>query len=174
MNQGATANCPSCGTAVRIGLVLENVTFVNNGMNVAVHCPRCQLMFDAAPGDGTFSTIGGRIRLVTKILARSDRVELLRLQQDLEYAKASADADSVARALDRAGVPAPNPGGWFSNQANRMEVWTILACILPVLIALLALLPADRGMSPQEVESVVDRVIEQVQHDQPSVTPPTK
>lgn len=60
---GTVVTNPSCRTTQRIPVTFTNVKFVNCDTNIGVGCPLCGADFDAAPGgDGTYSTVGGRIQ----------------------------------------------------------------------------------------------------------------
>jgi len=126
-----TLTCPNplCRTEFQIGLELSNVTFVNFAQNIVATCPSCGQTFDGAPGDGTYSTIGGRLVKVAEYLAHADRNELLELRARLERLESEGDDRSAVDVLTSIGVEAPH-GGWFANQSNRNEIYTVLAIII--------------------------------------------
>jgi len=165
VNQGTDLTCPHCARDFHIGATFTNVVVIGSPINFGVTCPHCRREFDAAPGSApgaqvTFSTTPtGRLRVLADYLVHTDQEELRRILDELQTARAAQDTAAAARALDAAGVPAPQPGGWFSNQANRMELWTVLA----LLLAILALLPREGDMATDEVEQVVDRVVQQIE-----------
>ncbi len=65
MPNGTGAACPTCHFEQVLPFTFENVMITGAAMKVAVTCPICRTVFDAAPGgDGTFSTIGGRLQQV--------------------------------------------------------------------------------------------------------------
>lgn len=133
-----------------------NVTFSGNGRNVEVGCPGCGLRFEGAPGgDGTFSTVGGRLQKVADYIASADRDTLDSLRSLIEQAREERDALAGERALAQMGVQIPT-GGW-RTPVSRNELWAILAVVIPVLIAVLGLL--DRGeapLTPSQVQQLID------------------
>lgn len=105
--------CPRCGSEYSDQAHLEQVTFVGNGNNVVIPCPACGLEWDATGGgDGTFSSIGGRLVRVARTLAAADRAELERLR---------AEVERIARAQDRdAAVTAARDIGWEPASKSRL------------------------------------------------------
>jgi hypothetical protein len=152
-----TLTCPNplCRTEFQIGLELSNVTFVNFAQNIVATCPSCGQTFDGAPGDGTYSTIGGRLVKVAEYLAHADRNELLELRARLERLESEGDDRSAVDVLTSIGVEAPH-GGWFANQSNRNEIYTVLAIIITIIVVVMGRL--DSGMSAQDVELIIREV----------------
>lgn len=147
---------PLCRTEFQIGLELSNVTFGNSARNIVATCPSCGQTFDGAPGDGTYSTIGGRLVKVAEYLAHADRNELLELHARLERLESERDDRSAVDVLTSIGVEAPR-GGWLANQSNRTEVYAALG-LLVVIIGLIMARGQDSGMSVQDVELIIREV----------------
>jgi hypothetical protein len=80
--EGTLVSCPHCGNEQHLGLVLENTTFLGHGTNIAVTCGSCNRIFDAAPGDGTFSTINNRFQMIRT----AQEAARLILEEDLTVA----------------------------------------------------------------------------------------
>lgn len=145
------ASCPQCGADVPIP-TMTNVSFSGNPVNLSVGCPTCGLRFDATGGgDGTFSTVGGRIRRVRAavrvardVLQGDDATELEAVKAVLVQAVAennSSSADiaaqleslggSIAALAEQVrGLKGPDVAGW-----------------LQVVIALLGLLIAAKMLT---------------------------
>jgi hypothetical protein len=135
---------------------LSSVTFSNNaGGNFGVTCPLCRQTFDAAPTDGTYSTIRGRLVKVAEYLAHVDRNELLELRARLERLESERDDRNAVDVLTSIGVEAPG-GGWFANQSNRNEIYTVLAIIITIIVVVMGRL--DSSMSAQDVELIIREV----------------
>lgn len=109
MAQGSWSKCPArgCGWWQWANLHLENVTIVGFAMNVATRCKWCGREYDMTSGqDGTYSTVGGRLKLVQTIRAGArsaladapTKSDLARLADALAAAPAepAAIADAVA------------------------------------------------------------------------------
>jgi hypothetical protein len=152
-----TLTCPNpqCRTEFQIGLNLTSVTFANNARNLVTTCPGCGQEFDAASGDGTYSTIGGRLLKVAEYLAHADRNELLELRARLERLEAERDNRSAVDVLTSIGVEAPH-GGWFANQSNRKEIYAVLVIIIMIIGVVMGRL--DSSMSAQDVELIIREV----------------
>lgn len=106
---GTTVTCPRCRRDVFLGATFQNVTIQGAAMNIAVTCAHCSTLFDAAPGgDGTFSTIGGRLHRVAggvRLLAKEARAHsdtLPRLTQVLREHQGSSSTADLAAAIDEA------------------------------------------------------------------------
>lgn len=153
---------PLCRAEFQIGLDLSDVTFVGNNRNLVTSCPCCGQTFDAAPGDGTYSTIGGRLIKVAEYLAHAQRSEVLELRARLERLEAERDDPSAVDTLALIGVEAPS-GGWFANQSNRDEVYKVIGILL-VIIGLYLTRRPDSGMSPADVEKMIRDVLRNAGH----------
>lgn len=107
--EGTTVVCPrrGCHAQFTIGVTFENVSITGAAMNVAVTCPRCGLTFDATGGgDGTFSTVDGRLMRVADELRRLGQAhpgvedELRALRAEVERL-GDLSADSLERTVEQ-------------------------------------------------------------------------
>lgn len=124
---GTIAACQACGYAWDTGVTFENVTIVGGDNQVALmggDCPRCKAPINLGVGEGTYSTIGGRLRRIAGVLAKTEMTELEQLRQRLSRINAEHDAGKAEQALTELGVAAPREG--WSSQANRKELWAFL------------------------------------------------
>jgi hypothetical protein len=169
---GTTFICTHCGAGNRVGATFTNLGVSNNGLvNFGVTCRRCGRLFDAAPVDGTYSTIGGRLQRLTgtvRHLATIDRNALNDLRLAIAAAKDADDADQAVRLLDSAQVTAP-AGGWLSSQPNRVELWMVLTLLTTIIGIILMLRPAEHpSLTPDELNNLVTRVVQQVETNTPN------
>jgi hypothetical protein len=84
---GTFVRCPLCGTDQLLPAHFTNVTFSGGLTNIAVTCRACGRAFDAASGDGAYSTIVGRLQRVTagvRILLDESRDDPAHARQLLE------------------------------------------------------------------------------------------
>lgn len=157
-----TLTCPHCGTPQTMAITLAGVTLAGNRHNFVTRCRQCGRTFDAAPDDGTYSTVDGQLRRVANYLAHADLAVLVDLQRRLTDAQRSHDAEAATEVLAAVGVA---PGGGLRSQANRMELWTVLA----LLAAVVAVLIGQRSSSTNSgvTHEDVVRIIEQLEEQQP-------
>lgn len=165
---GFGLTCPKCGHSYFVPVEFHNNTFQGNTMNVVVPCPQCGHEWDATGGgDGTFSAIGGRLVRVARTVSEMDRDQVQTLLALLKQARETEDSDKAAKALEALDVEAPKTG--WRDQGNRMELWAIVAVLLGVLATVLPYLDRDEGVSPEQIE----KLIQEVEQDQAAPTPPT-
>lgn len=185
MPSGTLATCPHCRRVQQIGATFTNVSFIGNAANIVVACSWCGRDFDATGGgDGTFSTVDGRLRRVAaatrslrNALAPADVAEVRELRNALQELRASpspgaADVDALIRS---------RPG-----QLPKFEEWAarnpglllVLIGTLPVLLWLLGALAPEKEPeavvvnvtttpSVSEVDdATIERVVDQVLKEQ--------
>lgn len=159
---GFALSCPRCGHIYETGVHLESVSFQGiGGMNIVVPCPRCGHEWDATGGgDGTWSTVGGRLVRVAEAVSRLDGEEVRALLASLQQARADRDSDAAAGALASLGVQTPRSG--WRDQGNRMELWAIVTLLVTVLALVLPRFDRGEGVTPEEV----GRMIEDAQRDE--------
>ncbi|WP_284535306.1 YecA family protein [Nocardioides sp. T2.26MG-1] len=146
-------NCPNvtCRHSFPIGLDLDTVTFVGNGMNVAVECPRCHRRFDATGGgDGTFSTVGGRLRRVAKFISEADDGTLNSLRQDLERASENHDVERARQSLAEAGIAA---------SGSKWQDPNFVLAFISLLIAVIGLVLQQRAAGDSPTKEQIDKLI---------------
>lgn len=186
--------CTRCGRDSAIGGTFENVTFVGTRMNVAVTCPHCGGLFDAAAGgDGTFSTVGGRLRRVAtgvRLLADESRqhpdsvpslVRVLRTQQGVTSTADLASAIDAATENDFASVTAwlrENEwlAGWVGGISGLATFLLTLLMMLtgsgsagaPSTQSQTVNVTVTNGLSDADLERIIGEVLRQ---SQPQVQP---
>jgi hypothetical protein len=155
---GTTATCPRCGFGQRMGITFTNVTFEGNAMNVAVDCPRCGATFDATGGgDGTFSTVGGRLMRVWRgmqvaaDISRWDRDRVLELRDELTRL---LEGDEV----DESSVPGPVARYKPKDPAELQGYLKLVLALLSILLAYSASRPAPA--TDAELQRLVEEAIE--------------
>lgn len=161
--------CPHCGTTQQIGMTLTDVTFEGiGGMNVAVTCPHCGRTLDATGGgDGTFSTVGGRLMRVWRGMqvasdvSRWDRDELLGLRDELAHL---LEQDQV----DEAEVPEPVARYKPKDPTELQGYLKIVLAVLGMILAYSASRPSPT--SGAELQRLVEEAIETAESG-PSVDP---
>lgn len=173
------ATCPHCGTTTALGITFTDVTFGGNAMNVAVTCSNCQRKFDAAPGDGTYSTIGGRLRRVREGV----RVFVDELNQDPHVAAVLAELvrqqsrmgttpDLLAEQLDSARGGSSAFASWL-RENEWVASW--LGLLLTVILAVVdhtkaassepATPPPAKAAVQMPNDNELDRIIQQAISD---------
>lgn len=132
--------CPQCGFAWRTGVTLEDVTVIGPGMNIVAPCPRCGHEWDLTGGGyGTWSTTpDGRLRRVETFLRQQPTEVLEALKARITELERDRDGRQALQFVEQLGVEPPS-GGWFGSQANRNELWQILALISTLILGILAL-----------------------------------
>jgi len=127
---------------------LGNLTFVGNGINVLVTCPRCGSSFDAAPGDGMFATgPDGQLVKVRDLVAR------LQSEDPSTYTP-----NELAEALE-----ATDPRLGALAQWVRDHQDLVISVIVQFVIAFLTiwLTQPDAGVSPEQIHDLIEQVQEQ-------------
>lgn len=147
MAEGTTVVCPECGYPIKLGFVLTDVTFSGNQVNVGVNCPRCKEVWDAAPGDGTYTTAeDGQLRRVADVAkAVRDRLAhdpdaAARLRAAL-HQDADAGAAAVAREL-------PEVEGFEEWAKAHPAMYALLLVVLSTLLAAMV----ERGLDVLDSE----------------------
>lgn len=187
---GTRAVCPNCHFEQQLSVTFTNVTFVNNtGMNVAVECPVCRLVFDATGGqDGTYSTDDdGRLRLRQAVFEASSAIfssgptKAVAVEELIGVLRAADRTESVADAVASVGM-FPALEAWArQNPTLAKVVGTILAALLAAVLAR-TFTPAPEPQPAPDVnvtvvippsEDVLQRLIdEKVQEELDNLRPP--
>jgi hypothetical protein len=133
-------DCPNCGSVFEDGVTLTGVTIVGARTNIQVTCPACNHQFEGAPGgDGTFSTIGGRIHRIATFVAGADRDVLEALKNDLQLAVKERDQARAEVALAAAGWMPPKDGkSRRSMSLAEQRIWQITPLLLAVILWVLS------------------------------------
>lgn len=118
-------------------------------------CPRCGHEWDATGrGDGTWSTVRGRVVRVAAAVSRLDRDEAQELLASLQLAQAARDGEAAAGALNSLGVAAPRSE--WRDQGNCMELWSIVTLLVTVLALVLPRFDRGEGVTPEQVERIIE------------------
>lgn len=155
MEHGTTVQCPHCGTRTTLGITLTNVSFQGAARNIGVTCPRCEREYDAAPGDGTYSTVGGQLQLVARDLISARPEELSRMEQDLRAAAAADSRDQAEAVLERR--PGLRPVLELWRPTTHDEFWRLIKYMVKVIGIL-----AAGGYAASQGEDIVTSVVDQV------------
>lgn len=163
---------------------MREISFEGNGSNFLVTCPSCTRQFDAAPDDGTYSTIDGRLQLVRALRSAAREV--------LADAPTRAEMQALAEALRQAVERREDVAAAVASTGTfpRLEEWArnnkaLAALILVLLPVLLTWLLSDHGdddkkplpidvtieVDDERVAALVDELIRRESGHQPPPGP---
>jgi hypothetical protein len=141
-------------------ILLSNVSVADNaGGNIGVECPECGQHFDAAPQDGTYSTLSdGSLRRVADFLAAADREQLELLLREVEGLRAATDPTAALGLAERLGWRPPGAKDDVPLRAlikERADAANALMSFLLRLAGLISFILMSTTMTPDEVRAFV-------------------
>lgn len=130
--QDTTVRCPHCDHDSHFGITLTNLTVVGAAMNVAVTCTHCGQVFDATGGgDGTFSTVGGRLQRVSDAV-RAVQASVAHLTpEELRDLRDYVAGDPAPAALPDSLLAVPGLESWAKQHP---ALWGLLLAVLTVIL----------------------------------------
>jgi hypothetical protein len=166
--------CSGCGHA--FSHELDTSIILNSGDTVTVaagaltaRCPQCgATAVNRGSETGFVKESGLQMRPIAlgpllQRLVTLDVNVLLSLRAEAAAARSAGDAQRAEGVLTRLG---------FSNQDNRMELWTLLLVILAVVPVVLALRPPEHTLTPDQVDQLLQTVISQMKDPVPAPSEP--
>lgn len=152
---GTNVECPNCGAPVHLPITFDGVTFADNRENVWASCPHCSQRFDAAPTDGIYSTVAGRLRLIVDDLAAMDQRRLKELQQRLLHAERDRSPDDMLAVMYDPDAP-PSLRSLIRPTTHE-EMWNIILVVLKVIAVLLA-----SGVAAVQGDDFIDLLVAEI------------